>query len=132
MWAAVFLFVGGASWRSAVGCSPWPRSQLFGAVRRGFPLPESGVRRFRFLNKLDLLVSSMATASEEQGGGSASSRFDDFPSARGLLPIQVISGEAAAAHRRHGLFFVGAVEFQRGFFVISFFSLDRSVRTVLF
>jgi hypothetical protein len=78
------------------------------------------------------LIWSMATALEEQGGGSArSSRFDDFPAARGLLPIQVFCREVAAARRRHGLFFVGVVEFQRDLSIIFLCALDRSVRTVL-
>jgi hypothetical protein len=132
LWVATFLFVGEAPRRFVVGCSPFPRSQLFGAVRRGSPLPDSTVRRFRIRNKVVFLIWSMATALEEQGGGSArSSRFDDFPAARGLLPFQVICGEVAAARRRHGLFFVGVVEFQRDLSVIFFCALDRSVRTVL-
>jgi hypothetical protein len=56
-----------------------------------------------------------------------SSRFDDFPSAMGLLPIQGSSGEVAAARHRHILLFVGDIELQRVLFVIFIFGVDLSV-----
>ena len=66
----------------------------------------------------ELMVVSKAMASAEQDGGSPEPRFDDFPSAEGLLPIQGLSGAAAAARHRHVLVVGGGIEIQKGFFVI--------------
>jgi hypothetical protein len=44
------------------------------------------------------------------GGGSPELRFVDFPSARGLLPIQGSSGGAAAARQRHVVFGANVIE----------------------
>jgi hypothetical protein len=52
------------------------------------------------------------------GGGSPELRFVDFPSARGLLPIQGSSGGAAAARQRHVVFGAGVIEVQRNLSVI--------------
>jgi hypothetical protein len=60
-----------------------------------------------------------------------SSRFDHFPSAGGLLPIQGSSGEAAAARHRHILLFAGDIELQRVLFVIFIFGVDLSVISLL-
>ena len=48
-------------------------------------------------------------------------RIDDFPSARGLLPIQGKREDAAAARYRHVLLLAGDIEMQKELIVISIF-----------
>jgi hypothetical protein len=55
-----------------------------------------------------------------QGGDSLELRSGDFPSAGRLLPIQVASGEAAAARHRHVLLVVSVIVLQKDWVVILF------------
>ena len=62
------------------------------------------------------------STSWQQGGGSQEPRTDDFPTVEGLLRIQGIRGEVAAARRRSGLFV----------FVIDVIQKDRIVILLCF
>ena len=130
--AAVVIFDGEVPEVFTVGRLPCPCSRFFGAAGRGFPSPETEVRRLRVLNKLDLQVEwSKATKLALQDGGSSEPRVGDFPAAEGLRPFQGVCGAVAAARRRHVLQVVGGVEVQKDLDVFSLFFLDCSVRTLL-
>ena len=61
-----------------------------------------------------------------------SSRTDDFPSAKGHLPIQGVCEDAAAARHRHVLFFVGVFALQKkDLFVILCFMEVLSIKVFL-
>jgi hypothetical protein len=126
----VFLPRGGAPVGYGCGSTAFRRSQLGGAVLRIFPEPESVERRLRWLNKRKVLVMSSRsrTTTALQGGGSVELRPVDFPSVRGLLPIQGYRGGATAARPRHVFFGAGDLVVLRDWFVIFPFLVYCSVR----
>ena len=73
----------------AVSPHRWPRSGGAGPVKK--------------LKEKMMLLKVMLMLVAVQGGGSPEPSFDDFPSAEGHLPIQGLSGVAAAARHRYVL-----------------------------